>query len=530
MSTVSVNNRPTIAASTAEREAANGRRPSAASPRPRLARSAVRVLGESAIVALVLLALVRTWLIDFRAVDGSSMAETLLGPHVDIKCPDCGWNFAAGVEGAESVGRPAVCSNCGSTGASIDTATSRTGDGVLIARAGFLFRQPRRWEVVAFRAPNDLGQVCVKRVAGLPGERIEILDGDVYADGQIIRKSLAEQRALAITVHHDGFRPAAADAEMCWQAAAGSQWQMIPAGFLFRPSHGREGAPRRHGDAEEGVGNGEKTERGAGESLQSGEPDSSFLIPHSSFQPDWLTYHHVRRNGSSGRVEEAAVVDVYGYNQTFPVRDVHPVRDLSLCLQLTAAGEGTLYLRGGDGVQDFVCRVSADGHADLFQNGKHVEESDKTTSLCGAPRLVEFSLVDRQCLLAVDGRVLFAHPFDRRPTDAPTTTRPFAMASDGLSLRVEGVHVCRDVYYGPPSGPSAGSPSGRPWRMGMDEFFVLADNSPRGLDSRHQEFSPAVAAKLFVGKPFLAYGAGYGPAAGWSSIQVPALRQIRYIR
>jgi len=57
------------------------------------------------------------------------------------------------------------------------------GQRVLIDRAALSFRQPRRWEVVAFRQSRQPGRMLVKRWSDLPGESIEINGGDVYIDG-----------------------------------------------------------------------------------------------------------------------------------------------------------------------------------------------------------------------------------------------------------------------------------------------------------------------------------------------------------
>jgi signal peptidase I len=46
--------------------------------------------------------------------------------------------------------------------------------------------EPRRWDVVAFRAPPEPDgrrNLYVKRLVGLPGERLEIIDGDVHING-----------------------------------------------------------------------------------------------------------------------------------------------------------------------------------------------------------------------------------------------------------------------------------------------------------------------------------------------------------
>jgi signal peptidase I len=58
-----------------------------------------------------------------------------------------------------------------------------TGDLVLTERISLRFRQPRRWEVIAFR--RDDGLQVMKRVVGLPGERVQIRrGGHVVIDGE----------------------------------------------------------------------------------------------------------------------------------------------------------------------------------------------------------------------------------------------------------------------------------------------------------------------------------------------------------
>ena len=79
---------------------------------------------------------------------------------------------------------------------------------------------PRRWDLVALHSPEPGGELCVKRVVGLPGERIEIRAGNVWVDGQMARKSLDEQRASGVLV--DDMPAANAAASACrWRDDAG---------------------------------------------------------------------------------------------------------------------------------------------------------------------------------------------------------------------------------------------------------------------------------------------------------------------
>lgn len=45
------------------------------------------------------------------------------------------------------------------------------------------FTDPKRYDIVIFQYPDDESQLFIKRVIGLPGETVEIIDGKVYIDG-----------------------------------------------------------------------------------------------------------------------------------------------------------------------------------------------------------------------------------------------------------------------------------------------------------------------------------------------------------
>ncbi|MCY4528804.1 MAG: signal peptidase I, partial [Chloroflexi bacterium] len=47
----------------------------------------------------------------------------------------------------------------------------------------YIFHPPVRGEVVVFRSPRDPDRDFVKRVIGLPGETVEIVQGTVYVNG-----------------------------------------------------------------------------------------------------------------------------------------------------------------------------------------------------------------------------------------------------------------------------------------------------------------------------------------------------------
>ncbi len=73
----------------------------------------------------------------------------------------------------------------GSMSPTIRGTSLKNGDWILTERVSYKFRTPRRWEVATIRRED--GTLVMKRVVGLPGERIQILRGGrVLIDGEPI--------------------------------------------------------------------------------------------------------------------------------------------------------------------------------------------------------------------------------------------------------------------------------------------------------------------------------------------------------
>lgn len=58
------------------------------------------------------------------------------------------------------------------------------GDVVLVSRRAFTGSRPARRDVVALRDPEGSGQLYLKRIVGLPGERVALSEGLLFADGR----------------------------------------------------------------------------------------------------------------------------------------------------------------------------------------------------------------------------------------------------------------------------------------------------------------------------------------------------------
>jgi signal peptidase I len=73
-----------------------------------------------------------------------------------------------------------ICSNFHVNEAADISKTAHRGDRFLVAK----FLTPRRWDIVIFQFPEDPAILYVKRLIGLPGEKIHIQDGSLWVDDE----------------------------------------------------------------------------------------------------------------------------------------------------------------------------------------------------------------------------------------------------------------------------------------------------------------------------------------------------------
>lgn len=68
--------------------------------------------------------------------------------------------------------------------------TIHEGDRIIASRIAYINEDPQRYDIIIFNYPDDEKQIYVKRVIGLPGETVQIINGVVYVtktDGESIQ-------------------------------------------------------------------------------------------------------------------------------------------------------------------------------------------------------------------------------------------------------------------------------------------------------------------------------------------------------
>ena len=173
-------------------------------------RGVVRQTSDFLVMLAISILMFRTFAAEAYVVPTGSMAPTLLGLHKDIVCTNCELRFPLGMDEQGRSGRP-VCPNCGQDDLRSATSVECNGDRLLVQKFLFDLRAPRRWEVAVFQSPNEPMQAYVKRVVALPGESVQIVDGDIFINGQVAHKTLAEQRAMRIAVYDHNHVPRDSD-------------------------------------------------------------------------------------------------------------------------------------------------------------------------------------------------------------------------------------------------------------------------------------------------------------------------------
>ncbi|MEZ3469455.1 MAG: signal peptidase I, partial [Schaedlerella sp.] len=57
-------------------------------------------------------------------------------------------------------------------------------DNLLVDKLSYRFRDPKRFEIVVFPYQYRENTYYIKRIIGLPGETVQVIDGYVYIDGE----------------------------------------------------------------------------------------------------------------------------------------------------------------------------------------------------------------------------------------------------------------------------------------------------------------------------------------------------------
>ena len=525
---------------------------------------------EWLITAFILAFVFRAFVMEAFRIPTGSMADTLKGAHFRLRCRQCGYQYEHGfvprdygysedtvpsgsvplaITRCPNCGRyPSrlLCSRCGpvagttfianrngtrqNTSPSGNTAVPSShcpkcsrnlmtaeampvanGDRILVLKCIYQFIEPKRWDVIVFKNPPEPAINYIKRLIGLPGEKIQIIDGDIYIDDKIARKPAKIQKELWMPVYDNDYQP-------------------VRPGEVSFNGHTWAQPFRNVGDSK-------------WVTTDSNSP-TIFSLDSPGGPINSVVY-----NTSIGNDFKAtyAYDDIDGYSRMpicsdFMVRFDCRAADSQGRIGIALSKYETTYKAWVDLAGEMVIAKSDKGGqtSDLVRLGPvPVTES----------ALVKFANVDHQLIFQYGSKKLTYdlgwNMEDAGPIREDIEPRVEIFGSGRLTL--SHIAIFRDIHYTEPPRYSSRSEGSRatkdhPFTLEEDQFFVLGDNSPNSEDGRLWNRSGVankglpnyrmgtVPRDYLVGKALFVYWpSGFKPFAEFPFGIVPNVGRMRFI-
>jgi signal peptidase I len=442
-------------------------RPAKAEPRKPLAKKKDRAAEiantfEWLITAFILAFVFRAFVMEAFRIPTGSMADTLKGAHFRLRCSQCGYAYDHGfvpqVYGMPEDTVPSVpvpirqqtrCPSCGYYTPANEEVPVANGDRILVLKCIYQFVDPKRWDVIVFKNPINPTENYIKRLIGLPGDTIEIIDGDVYINGLIARKPPEVQRELWMPIYDNNFQPVNPNERAGFN---GHRWQ-VPFSL--------------HGSAWK----------------ISDEDPTRLELDSPADQTSTLTYGGPSANGFAA---------TYAYNEVYGYSRMPTCSDLMVRFYLRPANsDGSVGITLSKYGIDYRARLDPSGRMTLAKVSDGQEtvlaSREATPPPAEAFTLVKFADVDHRLLFECNGQELSVD-LGRSPQalDQTSASPPRAEIFGAGKLTLSHLALFRDIYYTSDGQGARGGRAieGKPFKLNQDEFFVLGDNSPNSEDAR----------------------------------------------
>jgi signal peptidase I len=407
--------------------------------------TALLVLLCLAIILAAMLLLRRGYVARQGIITGSSMEPILQGPRLRLTCETCKRKQEFAWDTCHNT-RPFRCSKCDARDMSpeLDLAAIDANDERMIPGASVLvaplrmIRTGRANQVLHARALHTSGlmrndivviqdspgtQREIKRLVGLPGERIEIKEGDIWVDGQVHQKSLPEALAQSILVN-------------AWRVSdteTSEHWKLGEADF--------------HGTLE---------------ASESNDPNNSL--------------HHLCFRTKSGELIDNRL-DVNAHDS----HQVVSARDIGIAMQVL--NDDTIWqLRFT--LRSLAGHPIVQVDREQSQLKIQVDEADWSVNLLPSdevPLWIVVAIVDGDVVIGSDRNEWFRKPLaeeDEAVGDKGLPKCPIEIEALQGKCSLETLLVFRDIYY-----RGANDEAGQEWES-ADRIVVLGDNVSSSGDSR----------------------------------------------
>lgn len=78
------------------------------------------------------------------------------------------------------------------SGSSMENTLSH-GDNLIVDKITYRFSDPKRYDIIVFPFRYEDNVYYIKRIIGLPGETIQIQDGAIYVNGEVLKESYGRE-------------------------------------------------------------------------------------------------------------------------------------------------------------------------------------------------------------------------------------------------------------------------------------------------------------------------------------------------
>ena len=78
------------------------------------------------------------------------------------------------------------------SGSSMESTLS-DGDNLIVDKLTYHFSDPKRYDIIVFPYQYEDNTYFIKRIIGLPGETVQIVDGTIYIDGEVLNESYGRE-------------------------------------------------------------------------------------------------------------------------------------------------------------------------------------------------------------------------------------------------------------------------------------------------------------------------------------------------
>lgn len=501
---------------------------------------------EALVIAFILAFVFRAFVVEAFIIPTGSMAPTLLGEHVTCHCPSCGYRFDTTLNSADrkdqvvSQNTEAACPMCFYPVQILGGTRVQAGDRILVDKFIYTFSDPKRWDVIVFKNPqreNNDGSPgprtnFIKRLVGLPGEQVYLLDGDVF---------VAPAGSDAFTIA----RKTDPDANPHWERIQRAMWQPIYHSQYVplvtgRPGQGRGTVDQLRDDdhAWDVPWLVADNNRGAWDLGDAGRPARRYRFEGGQ---GLIEFDFAPQDNGIGYANAFAV---YPYNRegrgtTLTRRDHEPIEDIRLAVAVKPEGDDIMVMLSttarldvpDNGTETLSASIDSAGWV-IVQATDHQGETRQLGEPVRGPALkpgvateVELWVVDQQVGVWVGDRQVYTYDFGL--TWAEVLDRPSAERLPTVAIGVDSdqpvelyrVELDRDVYYSGRYRPATGSIFRRQLGLGGGdlagplvlrgqtdrhdaEFYVIGDNTPASEDGRlWSDVNGWVQRRYFDGEP-----------------------------